>query len=331
MIEGLRSASLREAPQRRGDILEFLRNTCVDLFRWRCPVSSPTAAEVWLELQSYGIPVLVVGALLALCVPLLLFFANSSQSGIPLVLAVLTLIGPFMAGVSASIWNRRNSWRAQVGAFEAARPIGTAKLIGLQILVTSLCIFGGWLLISASFRLSLPLLGEGQGHGLRALAVQLQNSGLRLVSAVTVGFVMLASVLALLAAMRAFASWYGWRLWFGLFGLAVYSVGLTIAVARDWIGGAAIGVHLWAVAIAIPIGTIFVFGRALARGILTPRQVGVASLAWLLFAVLFLDLLRTSGAMAAPPALEALAFASMLLPLTAAGLAPWSLSLVRHA
>jgi hypothetical protein len=57
----------------------------------------------------------------------------------------------------------------------------------------------------------------------------------------------------------------------------------------------------------------------------------VASLAWLLFAALYLDFLRSSGVMALPPALEALAFASTLLPLAAVGLAPWSLSLIRHA
>lgn len=276
---------------------------------------------------------LVIGALLALCVPFLLFLGNAHRSAIPVVLAAVTLVGPFMAAVSASIWNRRNSWRAQVGAFEAARPIGTAKLIGLQILVTSLCIFGAWILISASFWASLPLLRDMHAYeSPTALAMTIiQKSGMGLVSTVTVGFVLLATVLAFLATIRAFASSYGWRLWFGALGLALYAIGVAIAVARGWLDGAAIGVHIWAVAVAIPAGTVFVFRRALAGGILKYRQVAAASLLWLLFAVLYLDILRAGGMMEAPPALGALAFASTLLPLSAVGLAPWSLSLIRHA
>jgi hypothetical protein len=114
-------------------------------------------------------------------------------------------------------------------------------------------------------------------------------------------------------------------------GLVAYAIGLTIAVAGGYIGGAAIGVHLWVIAIAIPVGTIFVFRSALADGVLTGRQLTVASMAWLLFAALYLDLLRAGGVMSAPPALGALAFTSTLLPLAAVGLAPWALSRIRHA
>jgi hypothetical protein len=326
--------SAAEKPRRRqGDILEILRNKCVDLFQWHCPVSSPMAAEIWLELQLYGIAVLVMGVLLALCVPALLLLANVSRMGIPLALALLTLIGPLMTGVSASIWNRRNSWRAQVGAFEAARPIGTARLIGVQILVTSVCIFGAWSLILFSFWASVPLLTETHDFdSLRMFVIEVtQQFGIRLAPRVAVGFILLATLLALLAAIRAFASSYGWRLWFGALGLVVYSVVVAIAVAGGLVGGAAIGIHLWAIAIAIPVGTAWVFRSALAGGVLTSRQLTVASLGWLLFAVLYLDFLRACGVMAAAPALGALAFASTLLPLTAVGLAPWSLSLIRHA
>jgi hypothetical protein len=106
---------------------------------------------------------------------------------------------------------------------------------------------------------------------------------------------------------------------------------VAIAVARGLLGGVAIGVHIWAVAVAIPVGTVSVFRKALADRILTRRLVAAASLVWLLFAALYLDILRACGVMAAPPALGALVLASTLLPLSAVGFAPWSLSLIRHA
>ena len=331
--EGPSLPSADKPSRRQGDILEFLRNKCVDLVRWRCPVSSSTAAELWFELQSYGFAVLLTGVLLALCVPALLFLANASRMGIPVVLAALTILVPFMVGVSASIWNRRNSWRDQVGAFEAARPIGTARLIGVQILVASVCISGAWMLIAASFWASVPLLTEA--HDIDLLRVSVievaQKMGIQLVPRLVLGFILLATVLAFLTAIRAFASLYAWRLWFGAAGLVVYSVAVIVAVARGWLDGAAIGAHLWVIAVAIPLGTFLVFSSALADGVLTRHQLTVASLAWLLFAALYLYFLRASGVMAAPPALAALAFASTLLPLAAVGVAPWSLSRIRHA
>lgn len=319
-------------PERRGDILAGIRNACFDLFRWHCPISSPTAAEVWFELQSYGIAVLVIGALAALCIPVLINWGAGTFDGIAVVLAACTLLAPLAAGVSASIWNRRNAPRAQVSAFEAARPIGSAKLIGIQILVTAVCISGAWILASASLWLSLPLIKGVHGRGsLLARALEpFQTYGLRLLADAAIGFVWLATLLAFLMALRI-ASSYAQRFWLAAAGVVLYIVGLTIGIARGWIDGALVGVHLWALAIAIPVGTLLVLGRALACGALAPRQIAGTALIWLLFAALYLDTLRNAGAMQASPALAAMAFASTLLPLAAVGLAPWSFSRIRHA
>jgi hypothetical protein len=113
--------------------------------------------------------------------------------------------------------------------------------------------------------------------------------------------------------------------------VAAYAVGMLVGVTRERMDGAVLGAHFWALAIAIPIGTLLVFTRVLAGRVLTSRQVAAVSIGWLLFAALYLDMLRANGLMEASPAVEALAVASTLLPLLAAGLAPWSLSLIRHA
>jgi hypothetical protein len=319
--------------RKRGDILESIRGTCVQVFRWRCPVSSPAAAEIWFELQYYGIPVLVIGVLLALCIPALILWGNAVHSLIPVVLAACTFAAPFLVGVGASIWNWRNSANAKLSAFEAARSIGTADLIGLQVLVTGACIFAAWILMGASFWLSLPSLADlhlPASQAARAMAL-VHGYGVRLLSGAIVGFILLEMLLAYLVAIRAFASSYALRVSMGAACLAIYIVGMTVAFAQGRINGAAIDAHIWALAMAIPLGTFLGLWKALSAGILTPRRVATAVLSSLLFAVLYLDLLRTAGVMAVSPATAALAVASTLLPLMAVGFAPWSLSLIRHA
>jgi hypothetical protein len=219
-----------------------------------------------------------------------------------------------------------------VPAFEAARPIGTATLIGLQVLVTSACIGAAWMVMSASFWLSLPLLADLHLSGSPAARASevMQQYGVRLICAAIVGFTLLATVLAFLSALRTFASSYGFRVWLAAVSLVLYFVAVTVAFVQGRIGGVVIDAHLWALVLVIPIGTLLALRKALAGGSLTPRQVAASVCAWLLFAALCLDLLRTNGVLNAPAAITALALASTLLPLMAVGIAPWSLSLIRH-
>ena len=182
----------------------------------------------------------------------------------------------------------------------------------------------------ATFRPLLSGLHEHASPAARAVEL-IHRYGLRLLSGVFVGFTLLATVLAFLAAIRAFARAYGLRLWLGAVCLALYIIGVIIAFAQGWIGGVVIDAHLWVLAVAIPVATLLAVGKALASGALRPRQLAGPALAWLLFVVLYPDLLRTAGVMGASAAIGALALASALLPLMAVGFAPWSLSLIRHA
>jgi hypothetical protein len=158
----------------------------------------------------------------------------------------------------------------------------------------------------------------------------MREYGVRLVGAVIVGFTLLATVLALLSALRTFASSYGFRVWVAAVCLVLYCVAVTVAFVQGRIGGVVIDAHLWALVLVIAVGTLLALGKSLAGGSLTPRQLAASVCAWLLFAALCLDLLRTNGVMNAPAAIAALAAASTLLPLLAVGIAPWSLGLIRH-
>src|SRR4029453_11346152 len=68
------------ARQRRGDAIARVPRTAGPggspgwlgtLFRFPCPTSSATRAQVWFELRSSGLPVLAIGLGLAMVIPLL--------------------------------------------------------------------------------------------------------------------------------------------------------------------------------------------------------------------------------------------------------------------
>jgi hypothetical protein len=320
--------------------VEHFRDATLAIVRWPCPTSSPLAAEIWIEAKARALPVLAMGLLLALCVPLLVMLGAGVQPqlvGVYVVVCVTIVPGmPFFSAVSVSFWNREASLRAPMNPFEATRPIATARLAAVQIAIASGAILGAWTFIAASVWLSLPLAGADTvfatlpgtiAASLRAVPIA------RLLAVAAIGLVALSTVVALLAAIRAFSVLYGKRLWLGALGLGLYAIFVQFAVATDRWSGAAVGLHLWALAAAIPAGTAFAMVRALAARSVLARHAVAALIIWGAFAAVAWLVARDVGFTldALAPALGALVLAAALLPLTASVLAVWSLGLIRHA
>jgi hypothetical protein len=103
------------------------------------------------------------------------------------------------------------------------------------------------------------------------------------------------------------------------------------AVILKWLGTAAIGVHLWAFAIAVPLGTSWVLVRAVTDASLRPKQAAFLCASWALFvtALAFLAGGAALDGLAAP--VTAIVLAVVLLPLTFGALAVWSFGRIRHA
>jgi hypothetical protein len=340
--QGLRPSQPAVA-QRRGDskgMVEHFRDAALAIVRWPCPTSSPLAAALWIETKAHGLPVLAIGLLLALCVPLLVTLGNAVQPrvvGVFIVVCVTTVpVLPFFAAISTSFFNREASLRAPMNAFEATRPIATARLAAVQIAVAAVAILGAWTFIAVSFWFSLRLAGADTVLASlpETIAVSLGAAPVRrLVGIPAVGLVAFSTGIALLAAIRAFGAVYGKRIWLGLLGLGLYSVFAMFAILTEQWSSAVIGAHLWVVAAAIPVVTVFVMARAVTERILLPRHAGAAlavlaaltTVGWLVLR----DLGFTLTGLA--PALAALVLAAALLPLTASMLAVWSLGLIRHA
>ncbi len=320
--------------------VEQFRTAALAIVRWPCPTSSPLAAELWIETKARALPVLAIGLLLALCVPVLIVLGREVQPELVGVFVVtcVTIVPalPFFAGVSVSFWNRESSMRSPMNAFEATRPIGTARLATVQLAVAAAGILGAWAFIAASLWLSLPLVGaetalatlpERITASLRAVPLG------RLAGVTVVGLVAFSTVLALLAAIRAFAVVYGTRVWGVTLGLGLYAIVVMFAVGTERWSTAAIGIHLWALAAAIPVATGFVMVRAVVERILRPRDAAAAlaicgafiAVCWLVAREVGITLEGLA------PAIGALVLAAGLLPLTASMLAIWSLGLIRHA
>jgi hypothetical protein len=323
--------------------VEHFRDAALAVVRWPCPTSSPLAAELWIETKSRALPVLAIGLLLALCIPVLAALGGKVQAdaiaafGLFVVTCVIIVpLLPLFAAISTSFLNREASLRAPMNAFEATRPIATAHLAAVQIAVAVSGVLGAWTLIAASLWFSLPLVGAQTPFATlpETIAAFLRGIPLwRLAGVAALGLIAFATVVAVLAAFRALAAAYGKRLWLGTFGLGLYAIFVLFAVVTERWSGAAIGAHLWALAAAIPAGTAFVTVRALTERTVLPRHAAAALAVWAAFVAVGWLVARDLGFSlnGLAPAIGALVLAAALLPLTASLLAVWSLGLIRHA
>jgi hypothetical protein len=320
--------------------VEHFRDATLAMVRWPCPTSSPLAAELWIETKARALPVLAIGLLLAFCVPLLVMFVAEVQAqlvGVFIVVCVIVVAGlPFSAAISASFWNREASLRAPMSPFEATRPIATARLAAVQIAVAVGAMLGAWAFIAASLWIALPLAGAGTAFATlpEIIAVSVRAAPIaRVAGIVVIVLVALTTFVAMLAAIRAFSVVYGKRLWIGALGLGLYAIFVLFAIGTDRLSGAAIGLHLWAVAAAIPAGTVLAGARALVDRIMLPRHAAAVLAIWGALTAVGWFVARDFGFTFASlaPAVDALVLAAALLPLTASVLALWSLGLIRHA
>lgn len=326
--------------ERDGPIVRAVLRRLVELYRYgwgelvrvRCPDSSPIRAELWLEMKYRGAPMLAMSIMIAVLIPLIFQLGNSVGPWIPLVTAAVLPIVPMFVGVSASMWQRTSSGSTPMNAFESTRAVGTARLIGMQVIVTVACTLASWTLIGTSVGLSLPLLGDVQALDEAAAAIR-ALPGYRLAGMAAIVVTLLATIVAFLLAFKLLTSVFAKRLYVGLLALGLYAMALLLATAKAWVGMSLVEAHLWAAAALVPVCAILLFRRVLLDGVLMLRQAGAAALAWGVFAAIYVLILRSSGIYLseAPAAVSALWIASSLLPLAAFALAPWALSRVRHA
>jgi len=338
------------ARQRHGDAPAAMPRTVdfpgfpedvVNLFRFPCPTSSATRAQLWFEMKSSGLPVLTMGLGLAISIPLV--FAITRPIGFAHDYAPswagLCMLFVLMFGVNA-FGIRWRQGRAFASAFEATQPYGTARLAGLKVLVRSVCVLPAMIAVGLSVWASLSFIAVGKGaEYLRSWLHVIEDAVQTLTDYQQVALAVVASIgvavmIALIAAIMALAARYPRPLNIAT-SLYLLSWGLVLvllALAGRRGIGLLFGPTRFIDAPAIVLATVYLSWRVFSERLLTLRSACGAVLVSAAFGAAWITVLRAAGVqLAGAPTMDAVWMLSpALLPLIASFLAPWSLSRIRH-
>ena len=356
------------ARQRRGDGPVAMARTAgstgfpewlVTLFRFRCPISSATRAQVWFDLKSSGLPVLAIGVALAIVNPTLFvvsrridallsggFYSRPFAALFAITVAVFSAPAVLIIGGNA-FGIRARQGRTYASAFEATQASGTARMAGLKVLVRSVCVLAALIAVSVSLGASLSftelgrrfMLSNGPLARLLRAIEAVGPTGYQQFALAVVTSIGVAVMVGSRAALGALRARYPRRLNIAgslllLHGFVLVLLALagqrgygfetlrdTLLVATSWIAAA-----------AMVLATAYLVWSALAERLLTLRSACGAVLVSAVFGAAWVTVVRAAGVpLAGPPTTDAVWMLSPeLLPLTISALAPWSLSRVRH-
>ena len=358
--------------QRRGDgwaavpsaQRDGLWDQLVSLFRFRCPTSSATSAQVWFDLKSSGLPLLAIGVALAIVILPLGAVSNSIDAAIsdascsergcfyarPMVV-LFSVFSPlallFLGGNAFGI--RQKQGHAYMSGFEAAQAYGTAQLAVLKLLVKSVCFLAALVAVGVSAWTSLSILGDevfiqmwsvplsshlrGITGAIAALTVYEQ---LALVVVTAVGLVVWVAAIAVLGALwtrySRRANIAASSLLLSGLALALLALAERNGIVSPFVFDALFAAARWIFFGAMVFTTVYVFWSGFAERVLTIRYAGSAVAISAAFAAAWLTALHIAGVeLAAMSATNAISVVSpALLPVMASVLAPWSLSRIRH-
>jgi len=315
----------------------------VNLFRFPCPTSSARRAQLWFELKSSGLPVMTMGAALALLIFLLFVISIPVPVVRPIAMSCAMFAPPvmllFLGGNAFGI--RRRQGRTYLSAFEATQPYGTTQIAGLKVLVRTACLLIALIVISVSAWTSSALAsvwgpwmmnGKDSIAGWLKFRSEIGNEflwGLTAYEYVVQAVLVLLSIVlmvALLAAFMALQARYARRLLIGFSVLLFYALGIVaLAVAKDQglvsmsVLHAVLNATGWIAAAAMVFAIVYTFWSGFAERALTTGYVCGSVVISAAFAAASL-----------PANSVASVAATMLLPLMICLLVPWSLSRVRH-
>jgi hypothetical protein len=345
------------ARQRRGDSVAVVPRQersgghpdwLVSLFRFPCPTTSATRAQVWFELKSSGLPILTIGLAMAVVIFLLYAISIAVEPVRPAAIAA-----PIMFGLPALLFYfggnafgiRRKQGRTYLSAFEATQPYNTAQLAGVKVMVRTACVLAALIAVGVSLWASSSLVSawsewipDGQQTDAKAGLLQTRQkigdafgglSGYALAVPAVVMSVAVAFLVASLAAFTALRARYPRRLLIAgsLLLLSVLALVLLVwaverRIAPEFLLFALPRAAGWTTLAAMAITTIYLIWSGFADRALT---VGYAC------GALVISMLVGAAMLAGMPATTVAGFLWLVLPILAVSfLAPWSLNRVRH-
>jgi hypothetical protein len=328
-----------------------------NLFRFACPTSSAMRAQVWFELRSRGLPLLAIGAAVAILNLLLHAVSWPIDAALtgefrsyvncprgecfhvraPTMLLTMMSVPAMLAlgGNAFGILGRQG--RASVSPFEVTQPYDTGQLAVLKVLVQSVCLLLALSAVGVSVWVSLIGAGEIFGDPLRGLQRALNRAAgaLRADELIALAVVGCIAVFVMVASRAVFgALWTRYPRPLNIAGslFLLYGVALGLLALNDVPLAGILRATSWAIASAILCVTIYLAWRTLEERLLTLSQgCGILLLA-AMFTAAWLRLLGAAGvSVTGMPAADAVRMLSVgLMPLTISVLAPWVYSRVRH-
>jgi len=348
------------ARQRRGDAIASLPRTAgsggypdwlVTLFRFRCPTSSATRAQVWFEFKSSGLPVLTIGFGVAILISLLFEISIPVAPARHLAVAIILLAVPvllFALGGNA-FGIRRKQGRTYTSAFEATQPYGTAQLAGLKVLVRTACVLVALLVIALSVWTFSPLvdswgawMADGKNDAAQGLmklrrtiaAAFGGQTGYVHAAQILIVSIVVAGSVAWQAAREALRARYPRRLLLVQWLPAVWGVAMILLVlagrsgiASPFLAGAIFEATFWISGAAMVFTAIYLLWSGIAERVLTVRYACGAVAISAAFGAALVTVLQPAGI---PAAIGLGILWLVLLLLTVGVLAPWSLGRIRH-
>lgn len=328
-----------------------------NLFRFACPTSSAMRAQIWFELRSRGLPLLAIGAAVAIVnllmhavsVPIDALLTGAFRSYVncprgecfhvraPTMLITMMSVPAVLAFAGNAFGILARQGRVYVSPFDATQPYETGRLAVLKVLVRSVCVLAALSAVGVSVWLSLAGAGEIFGDPLRSLQRVLNRAADAVTTYELIAVAVIASVgvFAMVASRAALgALWIRYPRPLNTAGslFLLYGVALGLLALNDVPLGGIMRATSWVVASSVLCATIYLAWRTFAERLLTLYQACGIVLLWVMFAAACLTLLSAAGvSLTGVPAADAVRLLSLaLLPVTIGVLAPWAYSRVRH-
>jgi hypothetical protein len=319
------------ARQRRGDAIGTAPRAAksgvypvwlVDLFRFSCPTSSATRAQVWFELKSSGLPALAVGLGLGMLIFVLFAISIPVEVTRPFAIVSVVIAAPalllLLGGNAFGI--RRRQGRTYASAFELTQPSRTAQMAGLKVLLRTACLLVALTVVGVSIWASSSLLGswgswvvEGGKDAVPEFLKLRQEIGAALAGMMASAYVAQVVITSVAVVLLALAEQEE---------IASPLVVETVFAATGW-----------TLVVAMVLATIYLGWSGVAERALTIRYAIGASMVSAAFAMAWLTVLHAAGVQFAGMAAAGVVgiMWPVLLPPVAGVFAPWALGRVRHA
>jgi len=306
-----------------------------ELLRLPCPTSAPWSAELWVECKRLGVPVLLLGLLFALLIPVIPWADAQLGTAMARLLITAAPVVLFFTGIGIGVFNRRVASGGYMNPFEGTRGLGTLQLAGIQLGALGVALFLGTMLIGFGLWLSAPLYGDIGPLWSRLVtlihAVRGASFAHQAGTAVTVA-VGYFSAMAFFFCVHSCSMFWGRKVMYGTLAFLIYAAIFAHVALTDESAGAFVAQNMWWFA-AITLVLTLLLATRLARLRLLAAKTATATLViWsigLLGACLMLARLDVH-LLTQPPELQALIAALLTLPLTLFLCTVWCYDRLRH-